>query len=44
MCAKDKEHIFENYDSKLEKGQYCDHFSWSSVFIIEFILNFGNKE
>lgn len=40
MCAKDKEHIYENYDAKAEKGQYCNHFSWSCVFIIEFILNF----
>lgn len=40
MCAKDKEHIYENYDAKTEKGLCCDHFSWSCVFIIEFILNF----
>ena len=40
MCAKDKEHIYENYDAKTEKGLCCDHFSWSCVFVIEFILNF----
>lgn len=40
MCAKDNEHIYENYDAKAQKGLYCDHFSWSCVFIIEFILNF----
>lgn len=43
MCAKDKEHIYENYDAKAEKGQYCNHFSWSCVFIIEFILNFDKQ-
>lgn len=40
MCAAEKEHIFENYNSKTGKGLCCDHFSWSCVFIIEFILNF----
>lgn len=40
MCAIDKEHIYENYDAKAQKGLYCNHFSWSCVFIIEFILNF----
>ena len=43
MCAKDKEHIYENYDAKVEKGQYCNHFSWICVFIIEFILNFDKQ-
>ena len=32
--------IFENYDSKTGKGLCCDHFSWSAVFIHEFIFNF----
>lgn len=40
MCAKNKEHIYENYDARAEKGLCCDHFSWSCVFVIEFILNF----
>ncbi len=40
MCHNEKGGIFENYDSKTGKGLCCDHFSWSSVFIIEFILNF----
>ena len=40
MCAKDLEHIYENYNSKTGEGLCCDHFSWSSVFIIELILNF----
>lgn len=39
VCYKDGEHIFENYDSIMGKGMCCDHFSWSAVFIIEFILN-----
>ncbi len=38
-CAAEKEHIFENYDSITCKGMGCDHFSWSAVFIMEFILN-----
>ncbi len=40
MCHNEKCGIFENYDSKTMKGLCCDHFSWSSVFIIEFILDF----
>ena len=40
MCFDEKGGIFENYDSITGKGLCCDHFSWSSVFIIEFILNF----
>lgn len=40
MCSRDKEHIYENYDAMTQKGLCCDHFSWSCVFIIEFILNF----
>ena len=40
MCHNEKDGIFENYDSKTGEGLCCDHFSWSSVFIVEFILNF----
>ena len=32
--------IFENYDSKNRRGKFNPSFSWSSAFIIEFILNF----
>ena len=39
-CDHDKRGIFENYNSLTGEGLYCDHFSWSSAFIIEFILNF----
>ncbi len=39
MCSGEKGGIYENYDSVNKKGLCCDHFSWSSVFIIEFILN-----
>ncbi len=40
MCHNEKSGICENYDSKSGKGLCCDHFSWSSVFILEFILGF----
>ena len=40
MCFADKNGIFENYDSLTGKGLYCNHFSWSCVFILEFIFNF----
>ena len=43
MCYKEKNGIFENYDSITGKGLYCGHFSWSCVFIIEFILNFNEN-
>ena len=39
MCSEEKSGIYENYDSINKKGLCCDHFSWSCVFIIEFILN-----
>ena len=32
--------IFENYDSKERKGLCWHTFSWSAVFVIEFILSF----
>ncbi len=44
MCDADKDGIFENYDSRTGKGLGCPHFSWSCVFINEFILNFGQEE
>ena len=40
MCYNEKNGIYENYDSVTGKGLCCDHFSWSCVFITEFILNF----
>lgn len=40
MCYNEKSGIYENYDSITGKGLCCDHFSWSCVFINEFILNF----
>lgn len=39
MCFNEKTGIYENYDSLSGKGLCCDHFSWSCVFILEFILN-----
>lgn len=39
MCSGEKGGIYENYDSVNKKGLCCDHFSWSCVFTIEFILN-----
>ena len=38
MCYDLLPDIFENYDSLERKGCGCEHFSWSSAFIIEFIL------
>ena len=40
MCFEEKGGIYENYDSITGKGLCCNHFSWSSVFILEFIFNF----
>lgn len=36
----DGEFVHENYNAKTGEGLSCDHFSWSSVFLREFILNF----
>lgn len=33
--------IRENYDCKNRKGLSCCDFSWSAVFVIEFLLNFS---
>ncbi len=32
--------IYENYDTVNRKGMYCNRFSWSAAFVIEFILNY----
>lgn len=40
MCDNEKSGIYENYDSRTGKGLCCDCFSWSCVFLNEFILNF----
>lgn len=40
MCYNEKRGIFENYDSITGEGHGCEHFSWSCVFIIEFVLDF----
>ena len=40
MCKNDEGGIYENYDSLTMKGQYCNRFGWSCVFILEFLLNF----
>ncbi len=39
--ARDGDCIHENYNSKTGEGLFCTHFSWSSVFVLEFILNFA---
>ena len=39
MCYNEKGGIFENYDSVTGKGLCNDRFSWSCVFILEFIYN-----
>jgi len=40
MCYNEKGGIYENYDSVSGKGLCCHNFSWSCVFVMEFILNF----
>ncbi len=40
MCDANKDGIYENYNSITKKGQYCNRFGWSCVFILEFLLNF----
>ncbi len=37
---KNKDGIYEKYDADTGEGKGCPCFSWSSAFIIEFILNF----
>ncbi len=39
VCDSNKGGIYENYNSRTGEGLYCDKFCWSSVFIIEFIMN-----
>ena len=33
--------VHENYNSTTGEGLFCPRFSWSCVFVIEFILNWG---
>ncbi len=40
---KDGDCIHENYNSKTGEGLFCTHFSWSSVYVLEFILNFEKR-
>ena len=40
FADKNKDGIYEKYDAITGKGEGCPCFSWSSAFIIEFILNF----
>lgn len=40
FVENDPEAIRENYNSATGEGLYAKHFSWSSVFVLEFILNF----
>ena len=40
MCDSNKDGIYENYNSITQRGQYCNRFGWSCVFILEFLLNF----
>lgn len=44
MCFEEKTGIYENYDSISGKGLCCNSFSWSAVFIIEFILNWESTK
>lgn len=37
---KNKDGIYEKYDADTGEGKRCPCFSWSSAFIIEFVLNF----
>ena len=38
----DGEYIHENYNASTGEGLCAKHFSWSAVFVIEFILNWDN--
>lgn len=40
MCSNEKRSIYEYYDSKTGEGLNAEKFSWSCVFIIEFIKHF----
>ncbi len=40
--ANDGEYVHENYDARTGKGLYSENFSWSCVFVREFILHFGD--
>ena len=44
MCYNGLPYIYENYDTKTQTGKSHNHFSWSSAFIIEFILQFNEEQ
>ncbi len=44
MCYNGLPYIYENYDTKTQTGKSHNLFSWSSAFIIEFILQFEEKD
>ena len=40
FADKNSDGIYEKYDADTGEGKGCPCFSWSSAFLIEFILNF----
>lgn len=44
MCYEGLPYIYENYDSIKETGKSHNLFSWSSAFIIEFILQMKDEK
>ena len=40
FAAKNEDGIYEKYDADTGEGKGCPCFSWSSAFIMEFILDF----
>ncbi len=40
FARKNEDGIYEKYDADTGEGKGCPAFSWSSAFLIEFILNF----
>jgi putative isomerase len=41
-CAATEDTIYEYYDSKTGRAAGARQFSWSAIFVIEFILNWDN--
>lgn len=40
LCAENPDGIYENYDLMTRRGLKAPDFSWSCVFLMEFLLNF----
>ena len=43
-CRKNKDYLWEYYDSRTGKGLGAPQYGWTGTFVIEFILNWDERK